>query len=112
MHGAAVKGDLPILRYLVSKGADVNVLDRSGDSPLELAASANHTDAARFLIESGAKRIRGDDAQRKRAIDDRVQESIEELNRAEEADPKLQGDIKKATRDEEIQRSGHKDNSQ
>jgi len=41
-----------------------------------------------------------------------VQESIEELNRAEEADPKLQEDIKKATHDEEIQRSGHKDNSQ
>ena len=112
MHGAAVKGDLPILRYLVSMGADVNALDRSGDSPLELAASGNRTDAAKFLIENGAMRIRGDEAQRKKAIDDRVQESIEELNRAEEADPKLQEDIKKATHDEEIQRSGHKDNSQ
>jgi hypothetical protein len=112
MHGAAVKGDLPILRYLVSMGADVNALDRSGDSPLELAASGNRTEAAKFLIENGAMRIRGNEAQRKKAIDDRVQESIEELNRAEEADPKLQEDIKKATHDEEIQRSGHKDNSQ
>ena len=112
MHGAAAKGDLPILRYLVSKGASINALDRSGDSPLEVAASTDRIDAVRFLTENGAKRIRGNEAQRKRAIDDQVQESIEELNRAEEADPKLQEDIKKATRDEEIQRSGHKDNSQ
>lgn len=112
MHGAAAKGDLPILRYLVSKGASINALDRSGDSPLEVAASADRIDAVRFLTQNGAKRIRGDEAQRKRAIDDQVQESIEELNRAEEADPKLQEDIKKATRDEEIQRSGRKDNSQ
>ncbi len=107
MHGAAAKGDLPILRYLVSKGASINALDRSGDSPLEVAASADRTDAVRFLTENGAKRIRGDEAQRKKAIDDQVQESIEELHRAEDADPKLQEDIKKATRDEELQRIGH-----
>jgi hypothetical protein len=112
MHGAAAKGDLPTLHYLVSKGASINALDRSGDSPLELAASADRIDAVKFLTENGAKRIRGDEAQRKKAIDDQVQESIEELKRAEDADPKLQEDIKKVTREEEIQRSGHKDNTQ
>lgn len=111
MHGAAAAGDLPILRYLVSKGASINALDRSGDSPLEVAAAANRIEAVRFLTETGAKRIRGDEAQRKQAIDDQVQESIDQLNRAEEADPKLQEDIKKATRDEEIQRGGHTDNT-
>jgi hypothetical protein len=99
MHGAAAKGDLPTLHYLISKGASINALDRSGDSPLELAASADRIDAVKFLTENGAKRIRGDEAQRKKAIDDQVRESIEELKRAEDADPKLQEDIKKATRD-------------
>jgi hypothetical protein len=80
MHGAAVKGDLPILRYLVSNGANINVLDRSGDSPLELAASANRTEAAKFLTESGAKRIRGDESQRQKASDGMVREAIESLN--------------------------------
>jgi hypothetical protein len=112
MHGAAAKGDLSMLRYLVSQGADINALDRSGDSPLELAISANQAEAARFLTENGAKRIRGDDSQRRKAIDDQVGETIEQLNRSEDADPQLQKDIKRANRDEEIQRSSHKDETQ
>ena len=111
-HGAAVKGDLSMLRYLVSQGADINALDRSGDSPLELAISANQAEAARFLTENGAKRIRGDDSQRKKAIDDQVGETIKELNRSEDSDPKLQEDIKRAARDEEIKRNNHKDETQ
>jgi Ankyrin repeats (3 copies) len=83
LHGAAVKGDVPTLRYLTSKGATINALDRFGDSPLELAASRGNQKAAEFLIERGAKRIRGDEAQRQRAIHDEVQEDIKELNRAE-----------------------------
>jgi ankyrin repeat protein len=80
MHAAAAKGDLPILRYLVSKGADIDALDRSGDSPLEVAASANRTEAVRFLTEGGAKRIRGDEAKRQKASHDKVREEIEKLN--------------------------------
>jgi hypothetical protein len=112
MHGAAAKGDLPILRYMVSQKANINALDRSGDSPLELAASANRIEAIQFLTESGAKRIRGDEAQRKKALDGQVQESIEELDRGEAADKKLQEDIKRATQDEETQSSGHKNHTQ
>ena len=33
LHGAAVKGDTQTLRYLVSKGANINALDRSADRP-------------------------------------------------------------------------------
>jgi len=80
MHGAAVNGDLPILRYLVSKGANINALDRSGDSPTELAAEANHAVALQFLVENGGKRIRGDEAQRQKAIEDQVREDIERMN--------------------------------
>jgi len=109
MHGAAANGDRSMLRYLVSQGGNINALDRSGDSPLELAVSANQAEAARFLTENGAKRIRGDDSQRKKAIDDQVGEQIKELNRSEDADPKLQEDIKRATRDEDIQRNSQSD---
>jgi hypothetical protein len=83
LHGAAAKGDTYALRYLVSKGAKINALDRSGDSPLELAASRGNREAAQFLMEHGAKRIRGDEAQRQKATDDKVQDDIKELNRAE-----------------------------
>ena len=110
-HGAAAAGDLPILRYLVSNGANINALDRSGDSPLEVAASANRVEAVKFLTESGAKRIRGDEAQRQKAIDDQVQESTDELGRQEAGDKKLQEDIKRPTQDEELQRTGRKGNS-
>ena len=80
MHGAAAKGDLSILRYLISKGANIDALDRSGDGPLEVAASANRTEAVKFLTESGAKRIRGDEAQREKASHDMVREEIERMN--------------------------------
>lgn len=83
LHGAAVKGDTQTLRYLASKGANVNALDRFGDSPLELAASRGNQKAAEFLIERGAKRIRGDEGQRQKAIHDIVQDDITQLNRAE-----------------------------
>jgi len=83
LHGAAVKGDTQTLRYLASKGANINALDRFGDSPLELAASRGNQKAAEFLIERGAKRIRGDEAQRQKAIHDIVQDDIRQLNRAE-----------------------------
>jgi len=83
LHGAAVKGDTQTLRYLASKGANINALDRFGDSPLELAASRGNQKAAEFLIERGAKRIRGDEPQRQQAIHDIVQDDIRQLNRAE-----------------------------
>jgi ankyrin repeat protein len=83
LHGAAARGDMGMLRYLTSKGANINALDRYGDSPLELASSSRRDEAAQFLIRLGAKQIRGDEAQRQKAIHDRVQENIEELDRAE-----------------------------
>ena len=80
VHGAAVKGDVPILRYLISNGANMDAPDRSGDSPLEVAVVANQMEAVKFLTESGAKRIRGDEAARKKASHDRVREDIERLD--------------------------------
>jgi hypothetical protein len=57
----------------------INALDRYGDSAPELAASRGHEEAAKFLIENGASRIRGDAVQREKAIRDQLQEDIESL---------------------------------
>lgn len=83
---AAYRGDLRTVRALVSNGvavddlismgADVNALDRSGDSPLELATERGQRKAAELLTDHGAKEVRGDDAQRQKAIHDKVRDSM------------------------------------
>jgi hypothetical protein len=84
LHGAAVKGDTKMLRYLASMGANLNALDRHGDSPLELAASRGNEEAVKFLTERGAKRIQGDESQRYKASEEKVREDIEETSHREE----------------------------
>lgn len=103
LHAAAVAGDFRTTEYLVSEGADLNVLDRSGDSPLELASERGHAEVVSFLEAHGAKMIRGDKAQHQQAIHDEVQQDIDEMNRAEAEDQKLQDDIKRAARKEQNQ---------
>jgi hypothetical protein len=83
LHAAAIAGDLRTIQFLVSSGGNVNALDRAGDSPAELAASRGHQECVDFLQEHGGKRIRGDEAQHQKAIDDKVQDDIEEMNRSE-----------------------------
>jgi Ankyrin repeats (3 copies) len=82
LHAAAIAGDLRTIEFLVSSGADVNALDRSGDSPTELAASWGHQECATFLQEHGGKRIHGDEAKHQKAIQDKVRDDIEEMNRS------------------------------
>jgi hypothetical protein len=80
LHAASIAGDLRTLHFLVSSGADVNALDRAGDSPAELAASRGHQDCLVLLEEHGGKRIRGDDVQHQKAIHDQVRDDIEQMN--------------------------------
>lgn len=66
LHFAAERRDLPLVKYLVSEGADVNVTDRAGNVPLNVAMgdiADIHPDVARcastkavidFLIFAGA----------------------------------------------------------
>jgi ankyrin repeat protein len=82
LHAAAIAGDLRTIEFLVSNGADVNALDRAGDSPTELGASRGHQECVDFLQEHGGKRIRGDEAQHQKAIEDKVRDDIEEMNRS------------------------------
>jgi hypothetical protein len=57
LHAAAIAGDLRNIQFLVSNGANVNALDRAGDSPAELAASRGHPECATFLQEHGGRRF-------------------------------------------------------
>lgn len=48
--------DLDKVKYLVSKGADVNIKDNEGETILTKALNAKQYDTAEFLISKGAKK--------------------------------------------------------
>lgn len=52
---AAEQGDAPALRSQIVAGADVDALDRFGQSALMLAARGGHLEAVEALIAAGAK---------------------------------------------------------
>ncbi|GEM_PF-2181759 len=55
LNAATTVRDLAIVKYLVSKGADVNISDCDGISPLHTAAAFNDKPIAEFLISHNAK---------------------------------------------------------
>jgi ankyrin repeat protein/glyoxylase-like metal-dependent hydrolase (beta-lactamase superfamily II) len=54
LHLAARGRHPDVLRYLVDKGAGLDVLDNNGIAPLHILAGSGQTEAARLLIEKGA----------------------------------------------------------
>lgn len=54
MHFAAFNGDDSIVSFLLSKGADVNVENLDGNTPLVMAVKGRHLDTIRILVDSGA----------------------------------------------------------
>ncbi|WP_147269152.1 ankyrin repeat domain-containing protein, partial [Wolbachia endosymbiont of Cylisticus convexus] len=54
MHFAAENNDIETLRFLVSKGEDVNDCGDDYWRPLHYAAKAGSKEAAKFLVENGA----------------------------------------------------------
>jgi len=55
LHVASSEGCLDVVKYLVSKGANVNRSDRWGGSPLDDAHRHRHQDVAKYLRSKGAK---------------------------------------------------------
>jgi len=76
LHAAAVEGQTAVIKHLVASGADVNAIDRYGDSPLEVATSQKHAEAAKYLADHGATLVRGSDEQRQKASCEIVEESM------------------------------------
>ena len=58
--GAARGGNSEIVNFLIEKGADVNVLEGTGWTPLFAATVCGHANIVRILIDAGAE-IREDD---------------------------------------------------
>jgi len=54
LHLAAMKGDLPQINHLLKKDVDINVLDKFGYTPLDLAITHQQTAAALLLLHHGS----------------------------------------------------------
>ncbi|XP_076465779.1 uncharacterized protein LOC143297357 [Babylonia areolata] len=54
LHWASMGQGTNVVKYLISRGADVNALDRDNMSPVMLAALHSHQEAVRELVEAGA----------------------------------------------------------
>jgi hypothetical protein len=85
VHGASRSGDVEMLTFLVSQGADVNATNAYGDSPLCDAEEQNRTAAIEFLVHHGAQRIVGTTEQRDAAMKDSVSDSLSRESRCAEA---------------------------
>jgi len=83
LHAAAVRGQLDVMEFLVSKGADVNAINAYGDSPMANAAQADErrVEAQALLAKHGGKLVRGTKEQRDRVIEEQVRRDIEEMQR-------------------------------
>ena len=55
LHEAASDGNLTVVKYFISEGADVNVKNNDGKTPLDHARERNHTTVVRLLESVGGK---------------------------------------------------------
>ena len=58
LHLAALDGNIDIIKLLISMNADVNLLDRNGNSVLDYAVQSGQFDASQYLIGCGSDMTR------------------------------------------------------
>ncbi|VDM95221.1 unnamed protein product [Thelazia callipaeda] len=56
LHYAAMQSNQELARYLVERGANLNIQDQMGQTPLFLAASQGHVEIVHLLVMAGARR--------------------------------------------------------
>ncbi|XP_053549194.1 CARD- and ANK-domain containing inflammasome adapter protein-like [Bombina bombina] len=54
LHVAAANGQVPVIEFLISKGAKVDANDKNQRTPLHRAAQNGHAEAVRVLLRAGA----------------------------------------------------------
>jgi hypothetical protein len=54
LHAAVLKGSVPLAKFLLSEGADVNRKTKYGDTPLHFAAEGRELEMVHLLIANGA----------------------------------------------------------
>lgn len=57
IHYASDYGQTEVVNYLISKGADVNAIDKHGISALLAAIWEGHTQCVKTLLNSGASKV-------------------------------------------------------
>jgi ankyrin repeat protein len=60
LHGAAFLGCVDAARELIEKGADVNLKDKGGMTPVENAIVKGHVEMVQLLLSKGAKLTKDD----------------------------------------------------
>ena len=55
LHKATLQGDIKTIRALLKKGADINIKDESGNTPLHDAVRKGDIDSVKILLKAGAK---------------------------------------------------------
>jgi ankyrin repeat protein len=55
LHVAAALGNVEAVKLLLAHAADVNSMNRDGETPLSIARSCNHDEVARLLEENGGE---------------------------------------------------------
>ena len=54
LYSASAEGDLEVVQILISHGADVNLVAKSGESPLHFASEMGHLEIVTCLLDNGA----------------------------------------------------------
>ncbi|XP_061663032.1 myotrophin isoform X2 [Syngnathoides biaculeatus] len=60
LHYACDFGQTPVVKFLISKGADVDAPDKHGLTPLFSACVEGHVDCVKVLLEKGADKYQLD----------------------------------------------------